>query len=184
MRVLLVIDMLEDFFSDGPLLRERSGLVAAINRLVSGARSQGIPVIWVRQEFADDLSDAFPVMRKRGIRKTMAGTPGARILHELDRRPTDGEIVKKRYSAFFGTDLSETLREMDVTHLILAGVNTHACVRMTAIDAYQRDLEVVIPVECVASHDAEHHAVTLNYLGDEIVELTGLENLLTTLQDQ
>ena len=48
-------------------------------------------------------------------------------------------LSKKRYSAFFKTGLDQTLDLLKPVVLVLAGVNTHACVRMTAIDAYQRD---------------------------------------------
>ncbi|WP_353682583.1 isochorismatase family protein [Mesorhizobium sp.] len=39
---------------------------------------------------------------------------------------------------------------------MLCGVNTHACIRMAAVDAYQRDFRVVLAEECVGSYDAEH----------------------------
>ena len=73
-------------------------------------------------------------------------------------------LVKKRYSAFFGTDLDETLAVIRPEILVLAGINTHACVRTTAIDAYQRDYEVLVASDCVASYDAGHHEVTKRYL--------------------
>ncbi len=178
MTALLVIDMLEDFFQDDPLRSQRKELVAAINQLVRWSRERGHPVIWVRQEFKDDLSDAFPVMRQKQIRMTMAGTPGAEILSDLDRYPSDAEVIKKRYSAFHGTDLESELADAGITHLVLAGINTHACVRMAAIDAYQRDLEVTIVEDCVSSWDLEHHDVTLRYLGREIAQIVDLDDLL------
>jgi isochorismate hydrolase len=79
-------------------------------------------------------------------------------------------IVKKRYSAFFRTDLEDVLADLKPDTLILAGINTHACVRMTAIDAYQRDWRVVIAGDCVGSWDEEHHAITLRYLQREIAD--------------
>ena len=42
---------------------------------------------------------------------------------------------------------------------------------MTAIDAYQRDYEVLIASDCVASYDAEHHEVTKRYLDAGIARL-------------
>lgn len=178
---VLVIDMLEDFFRDGPLRTARGALTTRINTLTARARASGIPIIWVRQAFRDDLADAFLAMRRQGIRMTIAGTPGCQILAELRRTAEDFELVKKRYSAFYDTALDALLAELDATTLILAGVNTHACIRMAAIDAYQRDLEVVIPRECVASPDAEHHEVTLRYLGREIARVVSLEEVLASL---
>jgi maleamate amidohydrolase len=78
---------------------------------------------------------------------------------------------------FFGTGLDELLRTLDVDQVILAGVNTHACVRTAAIDAYQRDLPVFILRECVASKDMHHHDVSMNYMDGGIAALTTLPEL-------
>src|SRR5262249_29955318 len=134
------------------------------NRLAAAFRRAGQPVVWVRQEFAPDLSDAFLRMRKENLRVTIAGTDGCELLPELERHASEKVLVKKRYSAFFGTDLDETLGALRPVILVLAGINTHACVRTTAIDAYQRDYEVIVASDCVASYDAQHHEVTKRYL--------------------
>lgn len=166
---LLVIDMLNDFFRQHAALAARQDeLIRSTNQLISRFRASAQPVYWVRQEFAPDLSDAFVAMRKRGIRNTIAGTDGCEILPELERLPSETVIVKKRYSAFFGTNLDQLLTIHQPVTLVLAGVNTHACIRTTAIDAYQRDLEVLIAGDCVHSYDPEHHENTRRYLHDHI----------------
>src|SRR5262245_10972349 len=163
--VLLVIDLLNDYFRQhAPLAAQRGQLVAAVNRLAEAFRRARQPILWVRQEFAPDLSDAFLRMRRENLRVTIAGTDGCELLPELERYPSEKVLVKKRYSAFFGTDLDETLAALRPETLVLAGINTHACVRTTAIDAYQRDYQVLVASDCVASYDAEHHEVTRRYL--------------------
>jgi nicotinamidase-related amidase/GrpB-like predicted nucleotidyltransferase (UPF0157 family) len=169
---LLVIDMLFDFFDRQPSLSsQRARLVAGINQLVRAFRSVGQPVIWVRQEFKPDLSDAFLEMRRLGIRITIAETEGCRILPELEQGQNDHVVVKKRYSAFFGTNLDEILASLKPVTLVVAGINTHACVRATVVDAYQRDYDVILASECIASHDAEHQQVTLRYLDGKMARL-------------
>lgn len=105
------------------------------------------------------------------------GTPGPLILDELVRHDSDIEIVKKRYSIFYGTDLEPLLQHLETDLLILAGVNTHACIRTSAIDAYQRDFQVNIVRECVASKDVGHHEITLDYLDGGIANLVTLGEL-------
>ena len=105
------------------------------------------------------------------------GTPGPRILDELVRDDSDIEIVKKRYSMFYGTGLESLLQDLDADPLILAGVNTHACIRTAAIDAYQRDFQVIIVRDCVASKDLEHHKITLDYLDSGITSVVRLSEL-------
>jgi nicotinamidase-related amidase len=181
MKVLLVIDMLEDFFRRGLLKAIRKDLTQKINLLTSGARGVGVPVVWVRQEFREDLADAFLVMKKREIKVTIEGTRGSEILTELEKATGDYEIVKKRYSPFYGTQLDKLLLKLQVTELILAGVNTHACVRTAAVDAYQRDMEITIPSDCVASYDIEHHEITLRYLSRDIAKVMSLDDVLLDL---
>jgi nicotinamidase-related amidase len=79
--------------------------------------------------------------------------------------------VKKRYSVFFGTDLDETLKRLRPALAVVAGINTHACVRTTVIDSYQRDDAVVLATECIASYDKAHHEITKRYLDGAIARL-------------
>jgi nicotinamidase-related amidase len=79
--VLIVVDMLNDFFERSPVLAmQRARLVADTNLLVRSFRSAGLPVFWIRQEFAPDLHDAFLEMRASNVSITIAGTPGCELL--------------------------------------------------------------------------------------------------------
>ena len=179
---LLVIDMLVDFFERAPeLSAQRARLVAATNQLTDAVRGTGQPVIWVRQEFNPDLSDAFLDMRRRNVSVTIAGTRGAEILPELTRTARDHVVVKKRYSAFYGTNLDELLATHRVGSLIVGGINTHACVRTTVVDAYQRDYDVTLASECIGSYDAEHHDVTVRYLDGHIARLASNAEIIRQL---
>jgi nicotinamidase-related amidase len=181
--VLIVVDMLNDFFERSSVLAmQRPRLVAGTNLLVGRFRSNGFPVIWVRQEFAPDLHDAFLEMRSNKVLITIAGTSGCELLPELEQSPGDPVIVKKRYSAFYGTDLDARLSNVRPDVLVIAGVNTHACVRMTAIDAYQRDYDVIVAADCVASNDPEHHDVTLRYLDGNIARVIPTSDVLRILE--
>ena len=178
--MLLIIDMLVDFLDRWPVA-ERVTMVAAIQRLAEAFHTAGRPVVWVRQEFAPDLSDAFGEMKRDNIRVTIKGTEGARIIPELAPRADDLEVIKKRYSAFFGTPLDDIIRRAGADTLVLAGVNTHACVRMTAIDAYQRDLDVIIVREAVGSYDREHAAVSLRYMDGKIASVVPVAEVVARI---
>jgi maleamate amidohydrolase len=175
--VVFVIDMLNDCFGHAELKRLRGSLCSSINELTDLARANGYPVTWVRQEFEPDLSDAMLDMKRENIQMFIKGTKGPLILDELVRSDSDFEIVKKRYSMFYRTDLDALLKRLGVDHVILTGVNTHACIRVAAIDAYQRDLDVTIVRECVASKDVHHHEVTMDYLDGGIARVCALAEL-------
>jgi nicotinamidase-related amidase len=177
---LIVVDMLNDFLRAwAPAAKQR--LVRSTNALVAMVRDCHRPVIWVRQEFQPDLRDAFPEMRAKGIRITIQGTPGCEIASELALAPSDTVIVKKRYSAFYGTALDQLLAGLKPDGLILAGHNTHACVRVTAIDAYQRNWEVIVAADCVDSYDQEYHEISLRYMNGKIASVMSNEEIRTVL---
>src|SRR6185369_1369222 len=148
-KAVLIIDMLNDFFLEGRLKEHRKQLCENINALSGWARRNKIKISWVRQEFKQDLSDAFITMRNRYIYKTIENTEGSYILSELNRNHDDLEIIKKRYSPFYKTELDTILDRNGIKQLILCGVNSHACVRIAAIDAFQRDMDVIIASDCV-----------------------------------
>lgn len=179
--VTLVIDMQIDFFRKEALSKLRPTLTSAVNQLVSAARAAGSQVVWVKQEFSADLSDAPLEIRRERIAVTIAGTPGASNLPELDVHRSDSVVVKKRYSAFFGTNLEQMLKEASCTQLIVAGINTHACVRATVVDAYQRDFDVLLARDCIASHDAEHGEITWRYMDGKLGRGLGNGALLNLL---
>jgi nicotinamidase-related amidase len=178
--VLVVIDMLHDFLETWEAAR-RQRLASSINELVGSMRGLGHSVVWVRQEFEPDLRDAFREMKAKGIRITIKGTQGCQIASELAVAPSDLVIIKKRYSAFYGTTLDETLARLQPDAIILAGINTHACIRTTAIDAYQRDWNVILALDCIDSHDREHHEVSLRYMKDKLATVMSNADILSAL---
>jgi nicotinamidase-related amidase len=180
--VLIVIDMLHDFLENWEPNRKQM-LVQSINELVGMTRSLGHPVLWVRQEFEPDLRDAFPEMKAKKICITIKGTPGCQIISELAVEASDVHIVKKRYSAFYGTNLDETLAYLRPDALILAGINTHACVRTTAIDAYQRDWNVIVASDCIDSYDREHHDISLRYMKDKLASVMSNAEIRAALHE-
>jgi isochorismate hydrolase len=66
--------------------------------------------------------------------------------------------------------------------LILAGINTHACIRTTAIDAYQRDWKVILASDCVDSYDREHHDISLRYMKDKVASVMSNQEISAALR--
>jgi nicotinamidase-related amidase/flavin reductase (DIM6/NTAB) family NADH-FMN oxidoreductase RutF len=91
------------------------------------------------------------------------GSPQAEIHPQL--APQLDEIViegKRRYSAFFDTDLDEVLRRLDVSTVVLVGVNTNTSLLHTAFDAFCRDYEVVVLSDCsISVYGSDLHELAL-----------------------
>jgi len=67
--------------------------------------------------------------------------------------------TKRRLSVFRETDLDLLLRGRRTTTVVLCGINTNTCVLCAAFEAFNRDLQVVVAEDAVASMYGEdlHH---------------------------
>jgi ureidoacrylate peracid hydrolase len=145
---VIVVDMVNEFFEPGGkmVLEGGKALYAPVNALLDGAHQAHIPVFYTNQWLRPD--DA---LFKKRIPHCLMDTWGAQIVDALHRAPDDIVVPKRRYSAFFGTDLDLHLRERTIATVIVTGVVTNICVRSTVHDAFFLGYEVVVPVECVAA---------------------------------
>jgi nicotinamidase-related amidase len=92
-------------------------------------------------------------MRPHSIR----GTPGTLPIPDLEPQDQDIILEKRRFSAFFKTDLDQTLRTMQVDTVAVGGINTHFCVIATALDAVCHDFCTVILEDLAAAYKKEIH---------------------------
>jgi nicotinamidase-related amidase len=185
----IVIDLVEDYFDEelwpgSAIPDQRAALVSSTNRLTTALRNAGIPIIWFRQEFEPDLSDAFPHMVSSGKRYAIRNTRGSSLLYELEVCTTDRILTKNRYSAFFQTELDDVLSELEVDGLVLAGITTAWCVRSTAVDAYQRGFSLVIARDATAGFSIDEHEESLRALGSVIADCKRVEVIVAELTDQ
>jgi nicotinamidase-related amidase len=60
-------------------------------------------------------------------------------------------VVKARHSIFYGTPLEYLLAQEGIDRVVLAGQVTEQCILYSALDAYIRHLQVVIPRDAVAA---------------------------------
>jgi len=158
-KALLVIDMVVDFINpDGALyigpVAEK--VVPRVKSRLEEYRSNGSPVIFVcDSHISDDVEfNLFPP-------HSVAGSGGDEIISELDPRPGERVIEKRRFSAFVGTDLDLTLRDKGIQEIELAGVVTNICILYTAAMARMYGYKVYVPVNAVASFDEEAHNFAL-----------------------
>jgi len=73
----------------------------------------------------------------------------------------DVVVVKRRTSAFSGSDLEVLLRAWGIKHLVLAGIATSGVVLSTTREAADKDYQLTILSDLCADPDAEVHAVLL-----------------------
>ena len=158
---VIVIDMTRGFFEKGyPLYcgdRARR-IIPNVQRLLEQELAQGSKIL-----FLNDHHDPDDLEFKMFPPHCIAGTPETEVIPELAKYP--GEIIpKKRFSAFYGTSLEERLLQLKPDKIIITGVCTDICVCHTVADARDRDYQVEVPTDCVASFDEAAHRFALGHL--------------------
>ncbi|PLC64855.1 isochorismatase [Vulcanisaeta sp. EB80] len=148
---VVVVDMQNDFVKpNGKLyVPTAQATVPAIRKLLEKARDANVPIIYTQDwHFKND-----PEFRIWGEHCVM-NTWGAEIIDELKPMPDDILIRKRRYDAFFGTDLDYVLRH--VVHadtLVIVGTVANICVLHTAGSAALNWYNVVVPIDGISALD-------------------------------
>jgi nicotinamidase-related amidase len=143
---LVVIDMLNAYdFDDAERLAENvRTTLPNIRRLIDRAKQDGVPIIYVNDNYGDWNSSADELVKR--------GMEGRHPDLVEPIRPPEGAsfVIKARHTILFGTPLEWLLGEKGVDRLILTGQVTEQCVLYSALDAYVRQLQVAVPADAVA----------------------------------
>src|SRR4030066_304174 len=104
------------------------------------------------------------------------------FFHKINIESKDEVLPKKRYSAFYETDLDSILRSRGIQDLIISGVMTNLCCETTARDAFMKDYRVFFLIDGTATRKSELHLATLKNLGFGFAYLITCDELIQMLQ--
>ena len=158
---VLVTDMLRGFLEEGyPLYcgAKARRIIPNIQGLLERELAQGAKVFFI----CDD-HDPNDLEFKMFPPHCIEGTAEAEVIPELAKYPGD-IIPKKRYSGFFGTALEAKLKELKPEKITVCGVCTDICVMHTVAEARNRNYEVEVPVDGIASFDEKAHQFALEHM--------------------
>lgn len=161
-RALLVMDVqrgvVERFGDDVESL-------GRLRQAVDAARSAEVTVIFVRVAFRPGHAEVSPRNRSFAALSSQPGwsfgegDEATQIHPAVGPTPDDPVVVKKRVSAFAGSDLEVLLRSLGATQLILTGIATSGVVLSTLREAADRDYELTVLSDACADADDEVHRV-------------------------
>ncbi|OBB13609.1 isochorismatase [Mycolicibacterium setense] len=149
---VLVIDMLnayrhEDAEKLAPNVAE---IIDPLANLVGSAHQRDdVDLIYVNDNYGDFTAEFSDIVH--------AALDGERPDLVSPIVPRDGCLLltKVRHSAFYATALDYLLGRLGTERLVLTGQVTEQCILYTALDAYVRHFDVVVPADAVAHIDAE-----------------------------
>jgi nicotinamidase-related amidase len=159
---LVVVDMCRGFIDpSSPLGFKCDELIQANIILVNKFREMNLPVIFTTTIYRD-ISEA-SVFRSKipALNILKPDSEETSFLAELSPDSEDILIEKKFASSFFGTNLANDLRRMNVDSVVISGVTTSGCVRATALDSLQNNFLTTVAEDCVGDRDLNAHRANL-----------------------
>jgi nicotinamidase-related amidase len=154
---LIIGDIQQGITSSYPFTRP---VLPPLTELIPRARAAGALVVFVHFGFRGNGTDLPP---GNALMRTFyeagdafhEGSAGSKIA--LPVADEDVVVLKRRASAFAGTDLDLVLRANGVSRLAIAGVATSAMVAATCYDAADRGYDVTVLRDGCADGDAAMH---------------------------
>lgn len=163
---LLILDMLSEYKFPGAakVLRHLPAAARAIHRLKMRAIAHGIPVIYV-----NDTANKWESNQEEFVGRCCAPeAKGREVSMLLAPSGNDYFMFKPKHSGFYGTPLQTLLQRLRIKKLILTGMTSHQCVLFTAVDAYVRDFELIVPRDCIGGSTAAENTHALFLLNSAL----------------
>ena len=191
---LVVIDMQNYFMKPGfqgevPMARK---IVPTVNRLAAATRKLGGHVVWVKnttsgtRESWSVLHDWLqtPDRRDRRYASMELGQEGHALWPELDARPEDAQIVKKRFSAFIqgSSDIEAYLRGRGIDTLLIGGTATQVCCESSARDAMMLNFKVIMVPDALATYSDEEQNISLRAFYSNFGDLQTADQAIASLK--
>lgn len=141
-------------------------VLAPLAAALTEARSKGATVIYVRAALRADRAEvparnvniAWMYDQDDLFQESSSTTA---VHPDIAPLPGEAVLVKRRGSAFAGTDLEAILRARGITEVALAGVATSGVVLHTLIDAADRDYAVTVLRDGCADPEPDVHEFLL-----------------------
>lgn len=178
---LIIVDAINSFFEkghpnyyDGVL-----DVVPAMRALLEAARKSGAIVVHAAERHRPEFDDF--EWRKLPVHH-LEGAHDADFFGEFRPQGARETIVyKRRFSAFFATDLALFLHEQKVERVVIAGVKTNVCIRATAQDAFASGFEPVIAREATNSNRPHLAEASLEDIERYMGRVVGLDEAVDML---
>ena len=174
---LLVMDMQVAILG---MLPDPATILGNVAKAIANARDKKIPVIYVVVGFRPGAPEIN--MNNKGFaasKERFAGVSSDEFIKiHPDVSPQAGEVtvIKRRVSAFTGSDLEVVLRAQGIQHIVLTGIATSGVVLSTTREAADKDYRITILADCCADGDEEVHRVLTTKVFPRQADVIALED--------
>ncbi|MFC2038641.1 cysteine hydrolase family protein [Chloroflexota bacterium] len=196
---VIVIDMQNAFVKKGGMfdlggrdISHISPIIETNGKIIDAARVKNVKVVYVVHRLTSDVREVGPLSRYRfnpdldnpEVRRgsILEGTWGTEIIDELKPREDEMVIVKRRFSAFHGTELDMMLKTFDIRYLIFTGVATNICVESSLRDASHLQYLPVLVSDAVAASPPSRQESSVDNIKEIFGWVTVTESVLEVLK--
>jgi nicotinamidase-related amidase len=143
---LIVTDMLNHYEHEDaePLMKSVRRALPGLIEVVAEARRRNVLTVYVNDNHGD-----WSAARPELVARAMSG-PDPSLVEPILPGEDLPFVVKARHSIFYQTQLEYLLRQERIERLVITGQVTEQCIFYSALDAYVRHFDVVIPRDAVA----------------------------------
>jgi nicotinamidase-related amidase len=162
--VFLSIDNQQAGYNESYAVPQMGGYAQRVERCVAmlgAAREAGIPVVFLQERHSRTLADFGRELDGQEAVHCVEDDPDTALVPAMMPLPDEYHVIKRRYSAFFGTDLEILLKGLRADTLILCGALTDVCVHYTFVDAHQHDYHVRVAADAVGGSSQSAHDASL-----------------------
>ena len=183
---LIIIDMQYDFLDESLPLFVKGGpaIINNVSRILNYFRENKLPLVFVRRvhrKNGSDVDKSRIILFKNTGGFLVEESRGSEIIDQLKPLPSEIVITKKRWSAFFHTELGLMLRRGKIEDLIICGIQTPNCIRATFTDAISLDYNVIVLEDGTASSTInvqKSNLFDMGNMGAKILKTDEVINLL------
>jgi len=193
-RALLVMDVIHELVHENGSVGKdgyyqhatEQSLLNNTSKLISYFRTQGLPIIYVVVGFSEDYKEWSPKTKLfkhvKDNRQAILGSWSTQMPASIAPLKTDPLIVKHRVDPFYGTNLVQLLANWQIEELILTGISTEFVVLATTLSAHDRDYNVTVIEDCVASSNETSHKAAMHII-DKLASVHSVESYLTRMEE-
>jgi len=153
-----------------------------MQRLLAGCREHGLVVIHtVLNAGSADGSGLSRQIKVSGL-PIPTGAPEDEIRPEVAPLPSELVLPRGTYSPFAGTDLLSVLREKEVDTLVVAGMLANTTVALTAQEAADRDVGVIMAWDASASESLYWHEIVKTGLVGPLIRIRTAQQVIEMME--
>jgi nicotinamidase-related amidase len=181
--VLLVMDIQKKMMEFIPTQSQQ--LLDNLSTAIAAARKAKIPVVYVLVGFKEGFPEisqhnmGFSAVKQNNL--FLLSDEGTGIHEQVAPQGNEPVIVKKRISAYAGSDLEVILRGYEATDLVITGFATSGVVLNTVRESADKDYKLTVLADGCADSDTAVHEFLVNNIFSKQAAITTCDDWAASL---